>query len=189
MGKNKVKFGLSNVHYAVKKVATDGTISYEKPVKIPGAVNLTLNAEGSQDDFYADDMAYYTSTKNNGYSGNLEIADIPESFKTDVLGEELDDNGALIENSRALIKDIALMFEVKGDQKNRRVVYYNVKVARPSTTAETETDSSTPQTDTLDFKASPREDTEDTRATLELNDTNESIYNSFYQTVYEKNAA
>ena len=35
---DKVKFGLSNVHYAKMKLAEDMTISYEKPVPIPGAV-------------------------------------------------------------------------------------------------------------------------------------------------------
>lgn len=35
----------------------------------------------------------------NGYSGDLEIALIPEWFRTDILKEELDKNGVLVENS------------------------------------------------------------------------------------------
>ena len=38
---NKVKFGLSNVYYAVKTTSEDGEVSYATPVRIPGAVNLS----------------------------------------------------------------------------------------------------------------------------------------------------
>ena len=35
MSSNKVKYGISNVHYAKMTVASDGTISYGTPVAIP----------------------------------------------------------------------------------------------------------------------------------------------------------
>jgi len=34
----------------------------------------------------------------DGYTGSLEMALIPDEFRVDVLGDELDANGALIEN-------------------------------------------------------------------------------------------
>ena len=58
---NKVKFGLKNVHYAVvTETVTDGviSISYGTPKRIPGAVNLTLDAAGEPVEFYADDIVY-----------------------------------------------------------------------------------------------------------------------------------
>ena len=42
--KNKVKFGLSNVHVAKMIKGEDGAITYGIPIKIPGAVNLCLDA-------------------------------------------------------------------------------------------------------------------------------------------------
>lgn len=182
---NRVKFGLSNVHYAVKTISEEGEVSYATPKSLPGAVNLELDQEGEITPFYADDIVYYSSTSNNGYSGSLEIADITEDFMKDVLGYTVDNNGALIENSNATIKPFALMFEIKGDEKPRRQVLYNCKVTRPSVTAATAEDTIEPQTDSLDMTATPREDNQNVKAIMTLSDTNTQAYNSFFTNVYE----
>ena len=80
MASNKVKFGLKNVHYALLTDG-DGTITYETPVPIPGAVSMSLAPQGETNTFYADNIAYYVSTANTGYQGDLEIAVIPDSFR------------------------------------------------------------------------------------------------------------
>lgn len=85
---NKVKYNLKNVH-AAKLTITDGTYKYETPKPIPGAVSISLDAEGDSSPFYADGIVYFRSTANNGYSGDLEIALIPEWFRTDILKETL----------------------------------------------------------------------------------------------------
>lgn len=69
---NKVKFGLSSVHYAAI-TETDDKITYTTPLPIPGGVNLTLAPQGDTTPFYADDSEYFTSIANNGYDGTLEI--------------------------------------------------------------------------------------------------------------------
>ena len=71
---NKIKYGLRSVYYAVATTGTGGALTYATPVAIPGAVNLSLSAEGDTTPFYADDVVYWQGTANNGYSGSLEIA-------------------------------------------------------------------------------------------------------------------
>ena len=97
--KNKVKFGLKNCHYAIATLAEDGTVSFGTPVAMPGAVSLSLDAEGENDPFYADDSVYYMVSNNNGYSGDFELALIPESFLTDVMHETEDANGVIAEKA------------------------------------------------------------------------------------------
>lgn len=53
MPKNKVKFNLKNVHYALLTL-TDNVPSYGTPVPMPDAVSLSLDANGEPENFYAD---------------------------------------------------------------------------------------------------------------------------------------
>ena len=88
--KNKVKFNICTVHYALLTLGTDGAVSFGTPVAMPGAVSLSLDPNGEPSNFYADGYAYYTVSNNMGYEGDLELAMVPESFRTDVLKEALD---------------------------------------------------------------------------------------------------
>ena len=96
---NKVKFNICNCHYALQRVAEDGEMTFDVPVAMPGAVSLALDPNGEPESFYADGIEYYIIANNMGYDGDLELALIPESFRTDVLKEEADGNEVLVENA------------------------------------------------------------------------------------------
>lgn len=96
---NKVKYNLKNTHYAMLTIGEDGTVSYGTPTPMPGSVSISLDANGEPENFYADGIAYYVINNNMGYDGDLELAMIPESFRTEALKEELDAKGVLIENA------------------------------------------------------------------------------------------
>lgn len=179
---NKVKFNLKNVHYAKLNIDSEGVVTYEKPVAIPGGVELSLDAKGDTEEFYADGMVYYTSTANNGYEGDLEIALVPLSFETDILKNELDDNKVSVENSNTESAEFALLFEFDGDVKSVRHVLYRCKATRPSVASKTNEDKKEVQTEKLSLKASPLSNgnvkTKTTAATPD------ETYNKWYEAVY-----
>ena len=135
--KNKVKFNICNVHYALLTLETDGVVSFGTPVAMPGAVSLSLDPNGEPSNFYADGYAYYTVSNNMGYDGDLELAMVPESFRTDVLKEALDENKVLLENANAETENFALLFEFDGDVRKIRHVLYNCSAARPTIESQT----------------------------------------------------
>lgn len=151
---NKVVFGLSNVHYAVATIASNGTATYQTPVAIPGAVNLSLDPQGDTTKFNADNIVYYVSSSNTGYEGELEIAKVPDSFKKDVLGYVEDSNGILLEDVDAITKNFALLFELQGDANATRHVMYNCKATRNAVNASTTTETKEPKTQTIPINAS-----------------------------------
>ena len=189
MSKNKVKFGLKNVHFAKMIVSEeDGSISYAKPVRIPGAVNLSLDPQGDKADFNAYDVIFFSDYANNGYSGDLEVAKIPDEFLKEILGQAVDTNGAIIESSEDKSSKFALMFEVNGDVNAKRVVYYNCSASRPKAEASTVGTTKEPKTDTITITASARSTDNLVRASLEPDDKNKTVYEKFYEKVYEKDA-
>ena len=150
---NKIKYGIKNVYYAVATLAANNSATYDTPVALPGAVSLTLDPEGDNNIFYADNIAYYTSYANNGYSGSLELALIPDAFRKDVLGEIEDNKDVLVEEQGAPSVHFALMFQFEGDEKATRHVMYNCVASRPTTNGNTKESSIEPQTETINLTA------------------------------------
>ena len=150
---NKIKYGIKNVYYAVATLAADNSATFDTPVALPGAVSLTLDPEGDNNIFYADNIAYYTTYANNGYSGSLELALIPDAFRKDVLGEIEDSKDVLVEEQGAPSVHFALMFQFEGDEKATRHVMYNCVASRPSTNGNTKEASIEPQTETINLTA------------------------------------
>ena len=179
---NKVKYNLKNTHYALLTVAEDGSVAYGTPVSLPGSVSLSLDANGEPENFYADGIAYYVINNNMGYEGDLELALIPESFRTDVLNEKLDSKGVLIENSDVELASFALLFEFDGDVKHIRHVMYNCSASRPGIEGKTNEDTKEVQTETLTIKATPLSSGIVKAKTG--NTTDEATYNNWYKTVY-----
>lgn len=180
--KNKVKFNICNVHYALQTLAEDGTVSFGTPVAMPGAVSLALDANGEPSNFYADGYAYYTISNNMGYDGDLELAMVPESFRTDVLKEELDKNKVLVENANVETANFALLFEFDGDVKKIRHVLYNCAASRPGIESQTNEDEIEVQTETLALTATPLASGYVKAKTGD--DTMDAVYQDWYKAVY-----
>ena len=174
---NKVKYNLKNVHAAklTETKSAEGVISYtySTPQAVPGAVSISLSAEGDTSPFYADGIVYFRTTSNNGYSGDLELALIPEWFRTEILGETLDEKGV----------KFALLFEFDGDVNAIRHVLYNCSASRPSIESQTKEETIEPGTETLTLTADPRPDGLVKARTGDT--TDDTTYAGWYSAVYE----
>ena len=182
MGKNKIKFGLTNVHYAVVSEGADGTVSYGTPKRLYGAAALNGKANTERENIPADDISdYVTMHDNKGYDGELELLDADDDFRTEVLGETKDSNGVIIENKDAVPKKIALLFEMSGDVSKTRFAFYNCSVTKPDIEADTKGEKIEHKTDKIAFTASPAHDTGNIKAKVTEGST---AYTNWYKSVY-----
>lgn len=184
---NKIRYGIKNVYYAVGTIATNGSATYTAPVALPGAVSISLDAQGDTNIFYADNIAYYTSVANNGYEGDLELAKVPDAFLKDVLGYIADSNGVLLEDVNAAPAHFALMFQFEGDAHAKRHVLYNCTATRPSVSSATKEDSIEPQTETLSITATSIYNSSINKDIVKasVTPTESTQYNSWLTTVYQ----
>lgn len=181
---NKVLFGLENVHVAFYD---EETKKYDEPTHIPGAVNIALTPEGEEYKFYADNILYYAVDSNNGYTGDLEMALIPDEFLIEALGWEKDENDLVVEIADGVQKPFALLYEVKGDKRGRRYVFYNCKTSKPSQESSTKGESQEVNTQTLTLAVTPKQmsDKNVIKAAVELTEGNAAVFNDFFDAVVE----
>ena len=159
---NKVKYGLKNVHYAVLSESAAGVISYATPVPMPGAISINMNPSVARKMLAADDSEYWTADITQNYSGDLNMALIPDSFRADCLGELTDaDSGVKYETSQPVMSRFALLFEFDGDAHKRRHVLYNCSASKPAVASQTVSpdDGPEPSTESVTLTARPRKDT------------------------------
>jgi phi13 family phage major tail protein len=179
---NKIRFGLKNCYYAKATFDEDGNVTYDTPKRLPGAVSLSLDPEGESENFYADDIVYVVLNNNAGYEGDLELALIPEEFLKDILHEEEDANGVLLENANSTFERFALLFEFTGDQNAIRHVFYCCSASRPSQEGDTKEDEKEVKTEELSIIASALANGY-VKAKSSTN-TSKAVYDAWYDAVY-----
>jgi len=144
---NKVRFGLSNVYFA-KRTESQGVVSYATPVAHEGAISLSLSRNTDKNDFYADNKIFFTSFNKGVKEGTLEVALLKDFVKTEYLGYVADINGNLVETDEAG-SSFALLFQVEGDDTNKKYCIYNIKGSEADSEFSTKEDTTTPQTQSI----------------------------------------
>ncbi len=148
--KRPVRFGIKNVYYAVINPET-GTYATPKPLK--GATKLSLNHEGNESTFYADDIPYATFSADGGYSVELTVAEVTDEQRRDLFGDVLDKSSVQFEDLDAKKASVALLFEFNGTVNKKRGCLYNVTFKRPNGEASTTNEGVTVDTDSISGKA------------------------------------
>lgn len=150
----KVNFGLSNVYYAkITRDSSTGAITYGTKVALPGAVSLTLDVDGDQSIFWADNSKYAVFNAGGGFTGTLALADVPDSVLTDLLGYVQGNDGAqtpantgLVDLANSTPSEFGLMFKVSSNTKATGFKYFCCTFGRLGQSANTTTDSTDPDT-------------------------------------------
>ena len=147
----KVIYGLKNVHYAIFD-SSNGTYGQWK--SIPGAVSLSSDADTTQNDFYADDGVYATISASGKETGTIEFAAITDEMYTDLFNYVKDDTtGLLYQLTEPSTVTVALGYETSGNEGKLRGVRYNVTFTAPSQSSNTMTDSTNPDTVSVNYTA------------------------------------
>lgn len=149
----KVKFGLSNVHIAPRIEDEQGNVSYGTPVALNGAVNLSLEPQEEESTFYADNIKYWNAYISSGYTGDLEVALVPDWFKVGYLGYMEDTLGNLVATNKQG-GAFGLMFQVETDTENIKYAIYNCVASKPSLEYATIEENAEPQTQTMSMSMS-----------------------------------
>lgn len=183
---NKVHYDLVDVHVAALTLDLEaGTVSFSAPKALLGSISMDLSAQGEQVKLRADGMDYYVTNSNNGYSGNLNLAMVPDWFRQEYLGDTLSEKDkVLVENSQVEPKPFALLYGFKGDAKNRRHVMYNCTANRPNIKGENKDNQKHPDTETLPLTSVPLPDGKVKASTTA--ETPQSVYDNWTKAVWVK---
>lgn len=155
----KVIYGLKNVHYAIYTPGANGAAgTYGAWKAIPGAVSLTSDSDATQNDFYADDVVYASISASSKETGTIEFAAITDEMYTDLFNYVNDaTSGLTYQKTDSANITVALGYEVSGNQGKMRGVRYNVTFTAPSQSANSMTDSTNPDTVSVNYTAIGRD--------------------------------
>ncbi len=188
---NKVRWGLSNLYYALfSKTSLPDAPAWDKPVKVPGAVGFSPEAQSEEYTFYADNMAYFSTYSSGSYAAELDMAIFPDDMLADIFGWLFDAIGGMIERQGGEKRDFAVMGQFEGDKSGRRWVYYNTTAGIPSETGATTEGTVNIQPQKMKITMNPLSFGNDkvaTRYSLVKNadiEGNAEVYDNFFNAVY-----
>lgn len=145
---NKVEFGISNL-YVGTYTDNDGTVTLGTPYHQAGAVSFSPEESSEQNNFYADNIVYWSGYSGGTIEGDLEVAMFDDAFKTQFLGYKTLTNGGLANVKNATKPNVYIAFQVEGDSEARRVILYNCALGAITREYATIEESKEPATETL----------------------------------------
>lgn len=146
------RIGCDNLVYA--KMTTEDTPeqapAYGEVVKAPGVMSLNINPNGSQETLFADDGPMETASTLGKIEVEIQKNELNTKNKADLLGHEIDDDGALLYADNDIAPWMAIGFRtLKSNGTYRYVWLYKGKFTEPEDANETKGDSINFQADTI----------------------------------------
>ena len=149
MAKNKVEFGISNLHVGTYTVSDQGVVTLGTPYHQPGAVSFSPEEQSNRSDFFADNIVYWSGYSGGSLEGDLEVAKFDDEFKTQFLGYATLTNGGLANVKNAIKPNVYICFQVEGDAESRRAIMYNAQLGAITREYATIEEEKEPATETL----------------------------------------
>lgn len=145
---NKVEFGISELHVGTY-TESGGTVTLGTPYAQKGAVSFSPEVQSEQNNFYADNIVYWSGYSGGTIEGDLEVAMFDDKFKTDFLGYVTLTNGGIANVKNPTKPNVYICFEVQGDDEARRVILYNCTLGSINRSYNTIEETKEPTTETL----------------------------------------
>lgn len=168
---NKVEFGISELHVGTYTVGTSGTVTLGTPYHQKGAVSFSPEQSSENNEFYADNIVYWSEYSEGSFEGDLTVALFDDAFKTQFLGYVNLTNGGIANVKNATKPNVYIAFEVAGDKEARRVVFYNCTLGTITREFATIEDTKEPATESIGVTCVGDNDTGVMRAVLKPGDT------------------
>lgn len=146
------RIGCDNLVYA--KMTTEDTATtpptYGDVTKAPGVMSININPNGSIETLFADDGPMETASTLGKIDVEIQKNELTTQNKADLLGHEIDTNGAVVYGDNDVAPYVAIGFRtLKSNGKYRYVWLYKGKFAEPEDQNETKGDSINFQSDTI----------------------------------------
>lgn len=179
---NKYLFNLKNVHYAPVTVGQDGTLSFGAVTRLMGTTELTMELEQSSEKHFSEGLVYFVTTSSAGYKGEISIYNVDAKFEKEVFGMKEDTKKVQYEDMYAQPKEIALLFEVDGNEKAERHCLLRVKVSKPKYEYKTTTDKTDVPVLKISYEGLTNEKGIGRIKTSK--ETDEQVYTKWFESVY-----
>lgn len=166
----KVQFGISQLHVGTY-TDNNGTVTLGTPYHQNGAVSFNPEVQSQNNDFYADNIVYWSGYSGGKIEGDLEVAMFDDDFKTQFLGYVTLTNGGLANVKNPTKPNVYIAFQTETDGTPLRVILYNCTLGNIARSYETIGENKEPKTATLPVTCVGDNTTGVTMAVLKEGDT------------------
>ena len=146
------RIGCDNLVYALMTTedTADAAPVYAEVVKAPGVMSININPNGSLETLFADDGPMESAATLGRIEVEIQKNELTTQNKADLLGHEIDANGAVVFGDSDVPPYVAIGFRtLKSNGKYRYVWLYKGKFTEPEDANETKGDGINFQSDTI----------------------------------------
>ena len=146
------RIGCDNLVYAKMKTEETATTApvYDEVTSAPGVMSININPNGAQETLFADDGPMESASTLGRIEVEIQKNELTSVNKSDLLGHEIDSNGAVVYGDSDVPPYVAIGFRtLKSNGKYRYVWLYKGKFTEPEDNNETKGDGINFQADTI----------------------------------------